>query len=432
MRARARALRRWSVCAATLAFAAAPASAQTRGASAADPIQEEPTSDEPRSDGAVAASVDGARARGPEVVEDRPLVPPAPSDDAAPDVRLTASPIDGVRLVVPGLDDFTVDAHIALWARFTLDASPTTDAQPYFEVPLARPGLNVSAFHGMLRASVLAELAGTPRLLDLFVDFVPHAAFRLRLGQWRTPFSRTFLTPLVQLAMEDRGFVSDTFRADRDTGLMAFGTVGTAFEYDVGVFNGSGVNGRLGDTPVPMVMARVALTPYGSVPLDQTPALTVASPSGLQIGAGAYYRERNLAAQGEPMMIQSTGSGGVDIGLVEGPFSFFAEGFLRAQRVDAADWIGSWAAFAQASVFVVPQILELAARGSWWDPDIDAGANLVHAYEAGVKGFFYLDDVAYGQHIALGIQYRYMRDPTLALTFAPETHRAVAQLQIWM
>ncbi|MCZ7684534.1 MAG: hypothetical protein M5U28_39505 [Sandaracinaceae bacterium] len=81
---------------------------------------------------------------------------------------------------------------------------------------------------------------------------------------------------------------------------MVFGQAGTAFEYAAGIFNGSGIDGRLGDTPAPMGVARVVVTPFGSVPYDQAPALGPAEPSGLAIGLGGFIRERDVAAAGNP------------------------------------------------------------------------------------------------------------------------------------
>lgn len=357
----------------------------------------------------------------------------ASAEAAEPDVRVIASPTQGVRVEAPNAANFWFEAHIAAWARFEVEANANASTQDYFTVPLVRPLIQASAFNGLFRLLVQPELAGaSPRLLDLHLDFVPDPAFAVRVGQFRTPFSRAFINPIVQLTMPDRGVVSDTFRADRDTGLMLFGRPGI-FEYDVGVFNGSGIDGRLGDTPAPMVVGRVALTPYGAVPYDQVPSLTDPNVSGFAIGANGYFRERNIAQSPDPEVDQRTASVGLDLSLVHGVFSFFGEGFLREQSTDSGAWTASWGAFAQAGVFVVPQILELSARAGWIDPDTELGGDLVQTYEANVAGYFYFEDAAYGHHLKLNLRYL-AGDTSAAFGSLPAgtTHRVTVQLQVWM
>lgn len=364
----------------------------------------------------------------PDVEPDDPARVTAEVDD----VRVVAGLRDGLRVEAPSAAGFVFQTHFAAWFRYVVDAPVDSDAAQYFEVPLARPLLQVSVLDGMFELLFQPELAGTPRLLDLQLDMVLHPAFRVRIGQYRTPASRAFATPIILLQMPGRGVVSDHFRAGRDTGLMIFGTAG-AFEYAVGIFNGSGINGRLGDTPAPMGVARFVLTPYGEVPYDQTPSLTTPNPSGLAIGVDGWYRERDVAATGAPPQIQQTANGGVDVSLVEGPFALFAEGHLRGQSLDASDWAVSWGAFVQAGIFVVPQIFEISARGGWIDPDTEVEGDLMQTYDATLAGYLYVDDVAYGNHLKLMVRYRFA-DTVAAFGGLPSgsSHQVMAQIQIWL
>lgn len=351
---------------------------------------------------------------------------------AAP--QLTASLRDGVRVSVPEAAGFTAEAHLAVWSRFVAGATAGGVGEGYFDVPLVRPMIRVGAFDGIFRLLVQPELAGpAPRLLDLQLDFVPDPAFGLRVGQFITPYSRAFITPIVLLTMPDQGVVSDAFRADRDTGLMAFGSVGDAFEYSVGIFDGAAIDGRAGDVPPPMVVGRLVLTPYGHVPYDQVPALGGESPRGLAIGAGGFFRERTIAdADNTPSVVQ-TGSAGLDLSLVEGPVAFFSEGYYREQRSDGGPWIASWGAFAQLGVFVLPRLLELSVRASWIDPDLAEAPDLVQSYEGALATYLVVDDVAYGHHLSLGLRYAYLESPRgLGAVPRGSTHRVTLQLQAWV
>jgi len=378
----------------------------------------------------------------PAPAEAPPEAVPPPADDEpddparvtaeVDDVRVVAGLREGLQVEAPNAAGFVFQTHFAAWFRYVVDAPVDFDAAHYFQVPLARPLLQVSVLDGMFELLFQPELAGTPRLLDLQLDMVIDPAFRVRIGQFRTPASRAFATPIILLQMPGRGVVSNQFRAGRDTGLMIFGTAG-AFEYAVGIFNGSGINGRLGDTPAPMGVARFVLTPYGEVPYDQTPSLTTANPSGLAIGVDGWYRERDTAPPATPPQVVQTANGSVDVSLVEGPFAIFAEGHLRGQSLGGAPWGVSWGAFVQAGIFVVPQIFEISARGAWVDPDTDVDGDLVQTYDATLAGYLYVDDVAYGNHLKLMLRYRFADTVT---GFGPlpsgSSHQVMTQIQLWL
>ena len=346
---------------------------------------------------------------------DPPTAPAHPTPGEAADYRLSASFDHGVRFEAPQLADLTIELHSSIWLRADIEHAQhqTSDA---FSVPLARIALATSVFDGLVRFFIQPELAGTPRLLDAHLDVVIDPALALRVGQFRTPFSRSFITSILALQFPDRGAVVNAFHANRDTGIMLYGRpFGGLLEYDVGVFNGSGINGRLGDTPAPMVVGRLAVTPFGSMPYAEVPSLVADDPAGMMIGVNGYFRE--LAPDpAMPNVVQQTASGGADVAFAWGPFSLQTEAFLRWERVGVVDpFAMSWGVYGQAGIFVVPQILQLTARGGWMDPNTDPDGDpttdldgdLVQTYEAAVAGYLALDGTTYGQHLKLILAYRY-------------------------
>lgn len=346
---------------------------------------------------------------------DPPTAPAHPTPGVAEDYRLSASFDHGVRFEAPQLADLTIELHSSIWLRADIERAQHQTAD-YFSVPLARIALATSVFDGLVRFFIQPELAGTPRLLDAHLDVVIDPALALRVGQFRTPFSRSFITSILALQLPDRGAVVNAFHANRDTGIMLYGRpFGGLLEYDVGVFNGSGIDGRLGDTPAPMVVGRLAITPFGSMPYAEVPSLVEDDPAGLMIGVNGYFRE--LAPDpAMPNVVQQTASGGADVAFAWGPFSLQTEAFLRWQRVGVVDpFAMSWGVYGQAGVFVVPRILQLTARGGWMDPNADPDddpatdldGDLVQTYEAAVAGYLALDGTTYGQHLKLILAYRY-------------------------
>lgn len=92
---------------------------------------------------------------------------------------------------------------------------------------------------------------------------------------------------------QDRGPVNDTFRLDRDLGATVSGQPWKGrSEYVLSVHNGEGLNqSRL--NPSMLYIARVAVSPLGTVHDDQTPAITSKSsmPLRFSIEANAYTKE---------------------------------------------------------------------------------------------------------------------------------------------
>jgi hypothetical protein len=86
---------------------------------------------------------------------------------------------------------------------------------------------------------------GNPRLLFLNIDYalVPDW-LTIRVGQFKRPFSRPFITFASQLSMIDRPLTvgPSVFGDDADIGVMLHNGSAGRFEYALGVFNGTGPN----------------------------------------------------------------------------------------------------------------------------------------------------------------------------------------------
>jgi hypothetical protein len=67
-------------------------------------------------------------------------------------------------------------------------------------------------------------------------------ALAVQLGQFKTPFTREFVTSLPDLETADRSTVVDSLAPKRDIGLMAEYTAGGRGTVSIGVFNGEGQN----------------------------------------------------------------------------------------------------------------------------------------------------------------------------------------------
>src|SRR5215471_11781995 len=97
--------------------------------------------------------------------------------------------------------------------------------------------------------------SATPSLRDAYIRWT-HDWFTATGGQYKTPFSREFLTSLADLEVADRSFAVDSLATKRDIGVMGEGTDkwGTL---SLGVFNGEGQNVVVNRDSTQLVVGRL-------------------------------------------------------------------------------------------------------------------------------------------------------------------------------
>lgn len=83
----------------------------------------------------------------------------------------------------------------------------------------------------------------------------------MQVGQFKTPFTREFITSLAELETADRSTVVDSLAPKRDIGVMADYAFGGRGVVIVGVFNGDGQNVTVNRDSSALGVARVAVRP---------------------------------------------------------------------------------------------------------------------------------------------------------------------------
>jgi hypothetical protein len=78
-------------------------------------------------------------------------------------------------------------------------------------------------------------------LQDAYVRWT-RRSLGVQIGQFKTPFTREFITSLAEVETADRAFVVDTLAPKRDIGVMADYAVGGLARFTAGIFNGDGQN----------------------------------------------------------------------------------------------------------------------------------------------------------------------------------------------
>ena len=190
-----------------------------------------------------------------------------------------------------------------------------------------------SLFDSKLHFFAQPEFAGSStKLLDLFAEWRFNDAFHFRVGQFRTPYSRAYITPLTNLQLTTRGLVIDQFGLGRDTGAMASGSLAEGlFHYDIAVVNGATINDHSGDRDAPAVIGRAEFRFGDLIPYDQAPSLVLDDPNGLTLGFGGAFARRGITgAQG--VSTEQLWNVAADLAWTRGPVSLRTEGFWRTAR----------------------------------------------------------------------------------------------------
>lgn len=323
-----------------------------------------------------------------------------------------------------------LELHVFSWLRAQTDTRVGDETDVEATIPIARLALQGSVLDERLFFFFQPELSGTrdDELLDLFVEWVVDERLRLRAGQFRTPFSRAFITPLTNLQLTERGFVVDEFAVGRDTGVMASGSLASGrFAYDLGIFNGAGINDLSGDRDAPLVVARTELRFGDVVPYDQVPSLVLDDPHGLVLALGGSFSRRGItqtAGATRSTTTEQLWNATADVAWMHGPLSVHAEGFWRAAEGSPRP-AHAFGAFIQAGLFVVPGRLEAGGRAGW----ISNGPD-VQSYEAFLASYWQYGETQLGQHLKTLLDYRYDSGDSSGLDLR-DRHRVTLQTQIF-
>jgi len=128
---------------------------------------------------------------------------------------------------------------------------------------------------GEFRTGSVGTGKASVSLQDAYVRYKP-GQFGIQAGQFKTPFTREFITSLADVETADRATVVDSIAPKRDIGVMADYAIGSAATLAVGLFNGEGQNltanadstllwvGRATARPVAYLSVGANVARYGS------------------------------------------------------------------------------------------------------------------------------------------------------------------------
>lgn len=152
---------------------------------------------------------------------------------------------------------------------------------------------------GDVKYKIQANWVGTPILEDAYLQYARHPLAQLWVGRGKAFFGRQELTSSGKQQFVDRSLFSGRFHPGRDTGVALVGELPSkVFEYQVGVYNGSGIASNSNDNDDFMTTARAVWHPFGMIALEES-ALDYPSHPKVAIGVAAYQNETGTGASAQ-------------------------------------------------------------------------------------------------------------------------------------
>lgn len=181
-------------------------------------------------------------------------------------------------------------------------------------------------------------------------------ALGVQLGQFKTPFTREFVTSLSEVETADRSTVVDSLAPKRDIGIMADYAIGGRATISAGVFNGEGQNITANGDSSALGVARATVRPV--------PFLVLGANVARHFSDSTRY--------------------GADAG-IESPWIILRGEYVAQHRDQGSDDDKGWYALAAAPV---RPWLQPVLKYEWFDrPGVAPGIQKNRAWTAGLNLF---------------------------------------------
>lgn len=119
----------------------------------------------------------------------------------------------------------------------------------------------------------------------------------VQAGQFKTPFTREFLTSLADVESADRATVVDSIAPKRDIGIMADYAVGPTATVMLGVFNGEGQNVTANTDSTLLWVGRASVRPVAYLTLGANAATYQSDSTRYGVDASLEYRGATLKGE---------------------------------------------------------------------------------------------------------------------------------------
>lgn len=257
--------------------------------------------------------------------------------------------------------------------------------------------------------------AGPMELKDFYLDYRWTQQLRLRIGQYKVPYSYQFIVSGTRQQFNERSIANSAFSPGRDIGVMLHGrSPHKDWLYSVGVFNGSGPNTR-NQNLSPTGLAHLRWTPWGRYPTEEGDFESVPDPR-LLLTAQSILKQSDSA---QDSLLEGSVFGGFKWRGLSLSGQFYQRNNFHDRDMEAQDALGY---FLQGGYFILPQKLELAARHALvWPTGQSFQASARQEYALALNYYIM------GQHLKTQLDYTARLDPTQTQAWS---HRVITQVQL--
>lgn len=290
-----------------------------------------------------------------------------------------------------------------------LDAAYNQDnvANSGFSIPYAVLGFTGRAF-GIVtfNLSVNAAASGGALLQQAWADVQPRAAFGVRFGKFKTPFSHAYLTTLGETLFPSLptsltapvimpyslNAVTPHIGMGFDLGVEVHGLVANKLGYQAGIFNGTGASVNTAsktlsdDWHIPSLLyaGRIAYMPQGPMPSSQ------GSPATLGLDKMLFGLSASMNVESENESTNDFRLGGefswIRHRLYIGAEAYWMHvGFTKRQKIDRS--FDYWGAYAQVGYFFTDR-LQGAVRYDLMDRNATDKGGLLNMPAIGCNYYF--------------------------------------------
>ena len=291
-----------------------------------------------------------------------------------------------------------------------------------FAIPNAILGFTGKAFGKVtFNLSINAAKSGGALLQQAWFDVALKESFRIRVGKFKTPFSHGYLTtlgetlfPVLPTSLNTAvslpyslNSVNPVFATGFDLGIQFHGLVNNKWNYQVGIFNGTGINVNTATKtmsddhkwlPSLLYFGRIAYMPKGVMPSTQ------GDPENLNDDkmSIAFATSYNVEAENESSNDLRLG---VEFSWIKNRFYFAAEGYYLNMKFTKRQMISKaynfWGAYAQAGYFITDK-LQGALRYDLFDRNGADMGGLLNMPAIGANYYFF------NSNLKLQVMYQFM------------------------
>jgi len=206
--------------------------------------------------------------------------------------------------------------------------------------------------------------SGRDVLEDANVTYTRNRLAQVWIGQGKAFFGRQELTSSGKQQFVDRSIASAEFAPGRDIGVGLIGqNESKTFEYNVGVYNGNGLNQTSNDNDAFLYVGRVVFTPFGAYKLEES---SLDYPEDPRFAIGASAMQNTITDTGVDLDATTLG---IEAAFKLLGFNTVAEYYSRTDDLAGGGDVDTTGGYAQVAYLLPGKKLEFAGRYAFVDVD---------------------------------------------------------------